>query len=154
MRLLWPGWLIVPLTFIPPFCASAAEDSDASRLVAECSAPDLPQSSIDSCLERVRVREETDPSPELQSLEATLERGEKGGATHSMLNGPAAAPNEVSVAAPAATEPEAIAPQAPDNSNARVLAGTETEDEPPVADPPDNAPTAEPSTDDQSGAPQ
>ena len=154
MRLLWPGWLFLPLTFIPPFCASAAEDTDASRLIAECSASDLPQSSIDSCLERVRVREETDPSSELQSLEATLECDEKGGTMHSMLDAQAAAPNEVSEAGPAATEPDAIAPQVPDNGNARALAGTEAEDQPPVADPPDDAPTAETSTDDRSDAPQ
>jgi hypothetical protein len=41
--------------------------------MTECSGPDLPASSVDSCLERVRIQEETNPSPGLESLEASLE---------------------------------------------------------------------------------
>lgn len=55
----------------------AAEDQ-ASTVVADCGAADLPDSQVDSCLERARVLDETNPSPELQSLEAQLEQRATG----------------------------------------------------------------------------
>jgi hypothetical protein len=58
--------------------AIAAGDS-ASSVLADCGAPDLAASVVDSCLERARVLDETDPSPQLESLEAALEaRAGKG----------------------------------------------------------------------------
>ena len=44
--------LIVPLVCIWPLIANA-DNSDAATLVSECGTPDLPQSAVDSCLERV-----------------------------------------------------------------------------------------------------
>lgn len=41
--------------------------------MSECSAPDIPAASVDSCLERVRILEETESSPDLVGLEARLE---------------------------------------------------------------------------------
>jgi hypothetical protein len=55
----------------------AAEDQTSSVL-ADCGSGDLPYSQVDSCLERVRVLDETDPSPQLESLEAQLESRETG----------------------------------------------------------------------------
>jgi len=56
--------------------ALAGGGDDATSIMADCGGSNLPASAIDSCLERVRVLDETDPSAELQSLEARLEERE------------------------------------------------------------------------------
>ena len=86
--------LIVPLVCIWPLIANA-DNSDAATLVSEGGTPDLPQSAVDSCLERVRVLEETEPSAQLQALEASLERRESGRlATARAAAAPAASPRD------------------------------------------------------------
>lgn len=65
--------LVLSAGVAPP--AFAADDT-AGAVLADCGSSDLPVSAIDSCLERVRVLDETDPSPQLQSLEAQLEQRE------------------------------------------------------------------------------
>jgi hypothetical protein len=69
------GFLLLILSGAVMSPALAADDN-AGAVLADCAAPDLPNSAIDSCLERVRVLDETDPSPQLQSLEAQLEQRE------------------------------------------------------------------------------
>jgi hypothetical protein len=54
-----------------------AQDSPTAVL-ADCGSAELSNSQVDSCLERARVLDETDPSPQLQSLEAQLEQRETG----------------------------------------------------------------------------
>ncbi|HEX3665858.1 MAG TPA: hypothetical protein VHU23_11560 [Rhizomicrobium sp.] len=153
----------------------AAEDN-ASAVLSDCSAPDLPQSAMDSCLERVRVLDETDPSAQLQSLEAQLEQRETGKRTarsqpRSLEPGAGPAPVETMpdrsqptvvesehYLPPAAAEPDqgrsaANAGPAPEASDERdssygqqrwVEPGADrpppgiNDDQPPVADPPDN----------------
>ncbi|MGH6887938.1 MAG: hypothetical protein ACREHF_01870 [Rhizomicrobium sp.] len=44
-----------------------------SAVMSDCSSPGLSAASVDSCLERVRILEETDSAPGLASLEARLE---------------------------------------------------------------------------------
>lgn len=56
--------------------ASAAE-GDMDALIRDCSHPGLSGMQRDACLERVRVFEETTPSPKLQSLEAQLESADR-----------------------------------------------------------------------------
>src|ERR1700719_1585138 len=68
-------WLIAPLLCLWSLNASA-DDGDVAKVISECGAADLPQGAVDSCLERVRVLEETEPSSRLQSLEASLEQRE------------------------------------------------------------------------------
>jgi hypothetical protein len=72
--------LLLSAVAAPP--AFAAEDQ-ASAVVADCGAADLPDSQVDTCLERARVLDETDPSPQLQSLEAQLEQRATGKRTAS-----------------------------------------------------------------------
>jgi hypothetical protein len=52
----------------------ALADDDIKTLVAECGGPDVKSADIDSCLERARVLGEENPSPQLQTLTASLER--------------------------------------------------------------------------------
>jgi hypothetical protein len=56
--------------------SGARARDDANALQSECGAPDLSASAVDSCLERVRVLEETSPNADLQNLERTLEERE------------------------------------------------------------------------------
>jgi hypothetical protein len=49
-----------------------AQQDNPDTIVADCSGQ-IPQEKVDSCLERARVADETDPSPQMQSLEAQLE---------------------------------------------------------------------------------
>ncbi len=79
--------LLLVLSAITPQTASAAEDN-ASAVLADCTMPDLPAAAVDSCLERVRVVDETNPSPQLQSLEAQLEQREAGPHTARRQPGP------------------------------------------------------------------
>ena len=51
-----------------------ADDDDMKSLIADCGGANVKLDDVDSCLERARVLGEDDPSPELQSLTARLER--------------------------------------------------------------------------------
>jgi hypothetical protein len=66
------------LLFAGAPAALSAEDS-ASAVLSDCGSAVLPDSQVDSCLERVRVLDETDPSLQLQGLEAKLEQRAIGG---------------------------------------------------------------------------
>jgi hypothetical protein len=125
--------------------ALAAEDS-ASSVLADCGTPDLAASAVDSCLERARVVDETDPSPQLESLEALLEaRAEKeqpaplGPPADAQASGP---PAELAV--PGAENPAADSDTV--SADAGPQSGTvEAEREPPAG----QAGEAPPSPDDQ-----
>ncbi|MGH6876611.1 MAG: hypothetical protein ACREHV_04440 [Rhizomicrobium sp.] len=78
MRQLCPPLAVALLLLGAASPAALAQDDDATTVMADCGAPDLSGSALDSCLERVRVLDETDPSPRLQSLEARLEQREAG----------------------------------------------------------------------------
>lgn len=135
-------WLIASLLCIWSIAANA-DDGDVAKLMSECGAADLPQASLDSCLERARVLEETDPSPQLQTLEANLEQRESAppGRTQAAS---APAPRMVEVApepdvsAENGSETVQTASQAPPPDSSRPRSGVALEDEPPVADPPDD----------------
>ena len=45
-----------------------------AKLTTDCGAVDLAEASVDSCLERARVLDETNPSPDVEVLEAKLEQ--------------------------------------------------------------------------------
>jgi hypothetical protein len=75
----------------PAPSAFAGDGDDATSIMADCGGSDLPASAVDACLERARVLDETDPSAELQSLEARLEERETMPATRGRTN-PAAPP--------------------------------------------------------------
>lgn len=134
-------WLTVPLLCIWPVAANAADD-DVARLMSECGVADLPQASVDGCLERVRVLEETNPSPQLQTLEASLEQRESAGPARQQA---AAAPvprvvevvPEPNVRAGEGDELDRSSPQAGAPEEVTPRSGAMFEDEPPVADPPD-----------------
>jgi hypothetical protein len=49
---------------------ACAQQDESKALIAECSNP--PPKALDSCIERARVQEETNPTPEMQSLVAQL----------------------------------------------------------------------------------
>jgi hypothetical protein len=151
-----------------PLAAHAQQAGDADTLLSDCGRQGLTNGEVDSCLERVRVREETAPSPDLQSLEAQLEQESRGQtappsvSANSADSGPTA--NAADMTPPSAgdapeaqeqataqprslngTLPEANtegeAPAASANSaadNNDLLSGPDGTDEPPVADPPDN----------------
>lgn len=150
-------WIIAPLLCLWPIAANA-ENGDSAKLIAECGAADLSQASLDSCLERVRVREETDPSSQLQTLEANLEQRESG-RPPAAQTAPPAAPRVVDVA----PEPKAVTlddserdqpspqPQQADNSAPR--SGAALEDEPPVSDAPDAPAGTDPAAEDETGDP-
>jgi hypothetical protein len=55
--------------------AAPAPDS-ADSVLKDCGAASLPPDQVDSCLERTRVLDETNPSPALQSLEVKLSQME------------------------------------------------------------------------------
>lgn len=141
MRRDWKLWLIATPLCIWPMAANA-DDGEAAKLIAECSAADLPQTSLDSCLERVRVLEETDSSPPLQTLEATLEQRASGRPVRTRATAAPAprtaeaapTPNEISEAE-SEQAPSFSQPEQPDSSAPR--SGVALEDEPPVSDPPD-----------------
>ena len=77
MRIIGPASLAALLcTGLP--AAAVAADSEIAAVLSDCGASNLPMSSVDACLERVRVIDETSPSPELQSLEARLEEQKHG----------------------------------------------------------------------------
>jgi len=137
-------WLIVPFLCLWPLGASA-DDGDVAKAIAECGAPDLAPAAVDSCLERVRVLEETESSSQLQTLEASLEQRESGRPARAPAATVAAAPRAVEVA----PEPERaaegegrqdeLASQYPVGDSSPPQSGLGLEDEPPVADAPDDS---------------
>ena len=76
---LWPAVLLLLAAMSTPAVAqdSSQDAAATNHILADCGQPKLSGDALDSCLERVRVREETNPSPELQSLEAKLELRER-----------------------------------------------------------------------------
>jgi hypothetical protein len=59
-------------------CCSPKSPDSEQAILADCDRGDLPDSAVDSCLERARVMQETDPSPKLDSLVATLRNWRSG----------------------------------------------------------------------------
>ena len=86
MRMAWQSLLaILVLSGAGSRALAASHDNDVAQLMSECGAPDLVNTAVDSCLERVRVVDETNPSPQLQSLEARLDERKSG--MHARTNG-------------------------------------------------------------------
>ncbi len=50
------------------------DGDNAASVMADCGQLDLPDDSVDRCLERARLVDESHPSPQLQTLEVQLER--------------------------------------------------------------------------------
>jgi hypothetical protein len=76
-RIARPTWFSLLLlgAVIPVGAACSPSNPDTAQAVlADCDRPDLPDSAVDSCLERARVMDETSPSPEMHTLVATLSR--------------------------------------------------------------------------------
>lgn len=133
----WKLWLIVPVLCAWPL-ATNADDSEAATLTAECGAQDMPQASVDSCLERVRILEETEPSAQLQSLEGRLEKRERGEtlARSESTSAPQADTSRPAPVAPLSRAGNPYAPEIQDQDNSQNLSGSEADDQPPIADPP------------------
>jgi hypothetical protein len=186
MRMAWQSLLaILVLWGATPRALAAAHDSDVAQLISECGAPDLAAMAVDSCLERVRVVDETNPSPQLQSLEARLEERKSGKRVrtgHAVLPPATGKPSgaesdsaqpgmfdksvevpshpvmgEVDEAAPPPDKDlgspgagpsnvdrgggasESAPGDVPDFGSGHPESGADAEDEPPIADPPDQA---------------
>lgn len=80
-RIARPTWFSLLLlgAVIPVGAACSPSNPDTAQAVlADCDRPDLPDSAVDSCLERARVMDETSPSPEMHTLVATLSRRPDG----------------------------------------------------------------------------
>src|ERR1051326_8348238 len=80
-----PSWLSLLLVALAiplgsASCSSKSPDSEQA-ILADCDRGDLPDSAVDSCLERARVMQETNPSSKLDSLIATLQNWRGGSAT-------------------------------------------------------------------------
>jgi hypothetical protein len=149
----WKLWLALSLVCAWPLAASA-DENEAAKLIAECGAADLPQASVDSCVERVRVLEETEPSAELHSLEGSLERRESGADLSARAEAAPASPADTSgAAAQPAEERYESAAENPDRDSFQPLSGSEADDQPPIADPPDHPSDAR-SGDDQTDSPE
>lgn len=68
--LFWPSSTILLLgILVLPACGQDTVES----VIADCSGH-IPREKVDSCLERARVFDETNPSPDLQALEAQLQQ--------------------------------------------------------------------------------
>src|SRR5438477_7653220 len=135
----WKLWLVAPVLCVWPLAASA-DDSGAARLIAECGAEDLPQASLDSCLERVRILEETEPSAQLQSLEGRLEKHEVGETLNARAESTSVPQADISrqmpMVAPPAWADDGYSPETHDQDNSQGLSGSEADDQPPITDPP------------------
>lgn len=186
MRMAWQSLLaILVLSGATSRALAAAHDNDVAQLMSECGAPDLAPMAVDSCLERVRVVDETSPSPQLQSLEARLEERKSGkrattrhaglpamtgqpssAESHSAPPGmfdksievpshpvmgeadEAAPPPDKDLGSPGAgpsnidrggVASESAPGDVPDFGSGYPQSGADAEDEPPIADPPDQA---------------
>jgi hypothetical protein len=137
----WKLWLVAPVLCAWPL-GVLADDNEVAKLIVECGAEDLPQASLDSCLERVRVLEETEPSAQLQSVEGRLEKREVG-KTMSAGAEPTSAP-QADISRPLRSvaptpEEDGSLTENYDQDRSQNLSGSEAEDQPPVADPPTGA---------------
>ncbi len=170
MRIFQHGILaVLALAALP--AAVRAQQAAPDTLLSDCGRQGLTSDAIDSCLERVRVREETAPSPDLQSLEAQLEQEAKGeaapssasagtgypvassvetppagtqGSTEQATAQPRALSGTATEAVPADDQPQTARPGTNNNvDNNDLLAGPDGADEPPVADPPDDGMTSD-----------
>lgn len=170
MRMIWLSFPAVFVLAAVPLAASAA-DKETDSVLADCGPSGLSTATVDSCLERIRVLDETNPSPALQSLEAKLEEQKSGPRHDAAASGPprqlqalqeetvaadpvvvqSPPPPDALMATPAAptTQPSESSenPQADSGYSANARPGSsETapaslmDDEPPIADPPDDAP--------------
>jgi hypothetical protein len=124
--------------------SAAPQDGDSGGLMTECGGIDLPDSVVDLCLERVRVREETDPTPELQSLEARLEQ-RAAGRTESVQAAPRASPD---VEKSGGLPPDGSDSPAATAQSGQGAATTDAQEEPPPA----NNDDLHPPVSDDSGA--
>ena len=61
-----------------PAFAGAGDDTVA-EVMRDCGGNSLPRDQVSTCLERARVLDQSEPSAQLQSLEAQLEQRVKGG---------------------------------------------------------------------------
>jgi hypothetical protein len=68
------GLLVLIAAALPAQAQSWGGADNLKALMADCSRPDLPGDEIDSCLGRAIALDDSDPSPQLQALEAQLER--------------------------------------------------------------------------------
>ena len=152
-RTVWPAYLFsLAMVGAPAVAQNAQGEDDATRILADCGHPGLDSAALDSCLERVRVMEETTPSSQLQSLEADLERRElhssDPGGTQ---NGRNAAPPPEGEDASAGDSPDTLRrvdapkPDATDDSSERVGSGSSDK---PATDPYDEPP-ANPAAEDE-----
>ena len=150
-------WLIVPLLCLWPLSASA-DDGDAAKVISECGAADLPQASVDSCIERVRVLEETEPSSRLQSLEASLERRESARPVRTRTAAPAAPPaaevaSEPHIAAQGASAQSESIYRSAEPDSSPPPSGSMLEDQPPISDTTDVPSGADRETDEDTNDP-
>lgn len=88
MRLV--AYASLSVLFLAGASTGAVAGDDVSTVKSQCGVPDLAASSVDSCLERVRVLEETDPSADLQSLEQKLEQRDEANESATAARGAAA----------------------------------------------------------------
>lgn len=122
--------IVGPVSLAALLCTglpAAAAQSDVTAVLSDCGASDLPPSTLDSCLERVRVLNETSPSPELASLEARLEET-KHGKDSVAANGPPKAlqPLQEETVASDPAVPAAAPPPPPDEVGATAGQSAQT----------------------------
>lgn len=168
-RAFWPivAALAVVSATLPAHAGLFGDDDTLQSVTADCGRPDLPIDSIDSCLERVRVLSETDPSPQLEALEAQIERradDAEDGTTAPAKPAPKVLPGTAVTNSPAespATDPPPAQPQA-DHAPAPVATGnpyttdraaTAENDPPAEIDGDDEAPPVEGKNDDRADPP-
>src|ERR1700755_2789784 len=83
-------WVVMRLSFMSaalcavcavavPIAALSATDDTEREILADCGQSNLAASIVDSCLERARILDETDPSPQVETLIAKLGRDTAGG---------------------------------------------------------------------------
>ncbi|MGB8363494.1 MAG: hypothetical protein ACLQUZ_15145 [Rhizomicrobium sp.] len=72
----WPTLTVLCMAAaaLPAHAQFWADKDEVKSIMADCGGPDLPAGSIDECLERACLADETNPSRQLQTLEAQLER--------------------------------------------------------------------------------
>lgn len=119
-RAFWP--IVATLAVVgglPAHAGLFGNDDTLQSVTADCGSPDLPVDSIGSCLERVRVLSETDPSPQLEALEAQIERRAdeaEDGTTAPSKSAPKVLPGTAvtnsPTQSPAADPPPPVQPQA------------------------------------------
>jgi hypothetical protein len=73
VRLGFAGLTAVLLASAAPAAAAPGDDTPA-EVMRDCGGDSLPRDEVSSCLERARVLDQSNPSAELQSLEARLEQ--------------------------------------------------------------------------------